>query len=110
MLAEGFISNRIYDALASGGFVISDHIAGIEAEFDGAVPTYHTHGELEPLIARYLADPSERRRLADHGRAVVLERHTFEQRVEAIRDVVEPLVAMRPTARLQRLLGVDRAV
>ena len=40
MLAEGFISNRIYDALACGAFVISDPIVGIEAEFDGAVPTY----------------------------------------------------------------------
>ena len=31
MRTEGFISNRIYDALACGAFVISDHIEGIEA-------------------------------------------------------------------------------
>jgi GT2 family glycosyltransferase/glycosyltransferase involved in cell wall biosynthesis len=95
MLAEGFISNRLYDALASGAFVISDHISGIETEFDGAVPTYQTPDELESLIDRYLHDPDERRRLADRGRAIVLERHTFDRRVKAIRDVAEPLAATR---------------
>ncbi len=29
MRAEGFISNRLYDALACGAFVISDHVEGI---------------------------------------------------------------------------------
>ena len=28
MRAEGFISNRLYDALACGAFVISDHLDG----------------------------------------------------------------------------------
>ena len=57
MRAEGFISNRIYDALAAGAFVISDRIDEIEAEFDGAVPTFADPADLEALIERYLADP-----------------------------------------------------
>ena len=57
MRAEGFISNRIYDALACGAFVISDQVEGIEAEFDGAVVTYRERPELEALIERYLGDP-----------------------------------------------------
>ena len=80
MRAEGFISNRLYDALACGAFVISDHIDGIEAEFDDAVVTYESPAELEALIDRYLADPDERRRRGDRGRAAVLERHTFDAR------------------------------
>ncbi len=36
MRAAGFISNRIYDALASGAFVLSDDVAGLADEFDGA--------------------------------------------------------------------------
>ena len=95
MLAEGFISNRIYDALASGAFVISDHIAGIEAEFDGAVPTYGSPAQLGPLIDRYLGDPDERRRLAARGRASVLARHTFAHRAEMLSAVAEPLVRAR---------------
>jgi GT2 family glycosyltransferase/glycosyltransferase involved in cell wall biosynthesis len=96
MRIEGFISNRLYDALACGAFVISDVVHGIEAEFDGAVPTYRSRAELEPLIARYLEDPDERRRLADHGRAAVLERHTFDHRAQALCDVAEPLARARP--------------
>ena len=96
MRHEGFISNRVYDALACDAFVISDEVDGIEAEFDGAVPTYRSREELEPLIARYLDDPDERKRLASLGRAIVLERHTFDLRAQALRDVAEPLARTRP--------------
>jgi GT2 family glycosyltransferase/glycosyltransferase involved in cell wall biosynthesis len=96
MRTEGFISNRIYDALACGAFVISDPVDGIETEFDGAVATYRARAELEPLIARYLDDPEERRRLAAHGRAIVLERHTFDLRAQALSDVAEALARARP--------------
>ena len=95
MLAEGFISNRIYDALASGAFVISDACLGIDVEFDGAVPTYRTRAELEELIARYLEDPDERRRLAARGRDIVLDRHTFGHRAQTLSAVAEPLALAR---------------
>jgi GT2 family glycosyltransferase len=98
MRFEGFISNRVYDALACGAFVISDRVSGIESEFDGAVPTYGSRAELEPLIARYLDDPDERQRLAAHGRAVVLQRHTFDLRARVLCDVAEHLSRSRPTS------------
>jgi spore maturation protein CgeB len=100
MAAEGFISNRLYDALACGAFVISDHVDGIEEEFEGAVATYRRREELEPLIERYLADPSERRRLAERGRAIVLERHTFDVRARALRDAADTIAASRPSGNL----------
>jgi len=100
MAAEGFISNRLYDALACGAFVISDHVDGIDEEFDGAVATYRRREELEPLIERYLADPSERRRLAERGRAIVLERHTFDVRARALRDAADTIAASRPSGNL----------
>lgn len=97
MRFEGFISNRPYDALACGAFVISDPVDGIEAEFEGTVPTYQTRDTLEPLIKRYLDDPTERRRLAAHGRAIVLQRHTFDHRVHVLCAVAESLARGRPT-------------
>lgn len=96
MLAEGFISNRLYDALACGAFIISDHIDGIEAEFDGAVVTYADRAELGPLVDRYLADPDERRRRGESGRAAVLAHHTFDERTRVLRDTVAELL---PIAR-----------
>jgi spore maturation protein CgeB len=97
MRTEGFISNRIYDALACAAFVISDDVEGLEAEFDGAVPAYRRRDELRELIAQYLADPTERQRLAEHGRAVVLERHTFDLRAAVIVDVASTIMAGRTT-------------
>jgi len=91
MRTEGFISNRIYDAVACGAFVISDHVDGIEEEFGGAVVTYREAAELEPLIGRYLGDGLERKRLGELGRDIVVERHTFDQRARVLRDVVDGL-------------------
>ena len=91
MRERGFISNRIYDALACGAFVISDQIEGVEQEFDGAVVTYRGPVELEALIDRYLADPTERQRLAAHGRQIVLERHTFDQRAKVLSDAADSI-------------------
>ena len=96
MRDEGFLSNRLYDALACGAFVISDHIIGIEAEFDDAVVTYVDRLDLARLIDRYLADPDERRQLAVRGRAAVIARHTFDLRARALHDVAGPLASARP--------------
>ena len=66
MLAEGFISNRIYDALASGGSSSptispgSDRVRRLRCR-----PA--DRAQLGPLIDRYLADPDERRRRGTSG-------------------------------------------
>jgi hypothetical protein len=46
MAREGFYSNRLFDAVASGGRVVSDYVTGIEALFEGAVKTYGSPSEL----------------------------------------------------------------
>jgi glycosyltransferase involved in cell wall biosynthesis len=89
MRAAGFFSNRLYDALASGACVVSDHVDGIEAEFDGGVVTYTDAGELRLVIRDLLVDPGRRQALADRGRAAVLARHTFEGRVDRILADIE---------------------
>jgi hypothetical protein len=95
MRFEGFLSNRLYDALACGAFVISDRVQGIDVEFDGAVATYRSRHDIESLISRYLDDPGERKRLAAVGRAIVLERHTFDHRAQRLSEVADPLAATR---------------
>ena len=37
MAAEGFVSNRLFDAVACGARVVSDDVAGLDALFEGAV-------------------------------------------------------------------------
>ena len=96
MRAEGFISNRLYDALAAESFVISDDVDGLDEEFDGAVVAYRDQADLHRLIERYLTDPPERRRLAVLGHAAVLDRHTFDDRVRILRQTADALATSRP--------------
>jgi glycosyltransferase involved in cell wall biosynthesis len=84
MRDEGFISNRAYDALACGAFVVSDRVPGIEDEFAGGLVTYGDATDLEAVIEHYLGHPGEREQLAARGREMVLARHTFALRVDAI--------------------------
>jgi len=107
MRSAGFLSNRLYDALASGAFVVSDAARGIEDEFDGAVVTYADRQELRQVVDAYLADPAARRALADRGREVVLARHTFAHRVDQILKEVEAVGGARPRA-IERWPEIDR--
>ena len=95
MRAHGFISNRVYDALASGACVVSDRVPGMEEEFDGAVATFDDPGELGGLLDRLMANSEERAERADRGRRAVLARHTFERRVETLLDWLAPLMRER---------------
>lgn len=76
----GFVSNRLFDALACGTPVISDHLPELEALFEGTVPTYHDVDELRELVSSALADPAAARGRAARGRELVVERHTFDHR------------------------------
>ena len=96
MAAHGFISNRLYDAAASGAFVLSDAVEGIEREFDGGVVTFADGADLRAKVQAFLGDPDLRARHAAKARAAVLERHTVEHRADVIVAAMEPLLAQRP--------------
>jgi glycosyltransferase involved in cell wall biosynthesis len=96
MRAAGFISNRIYDALACGAFVLSDAVDGLVEEFDGGVAIYEDELDLRAAVERYLEEGTSRREIAERGRAAVLARHTFGQRAAAILEVLHPRLDERP--------------
>ena len=86
MRAWGFVSNRLYDVLACGTPVISDPVDGLEELFEGAVLEYRTPAELRAFVDDVLADPALARQRAEHGRKVVLARHTVDHRVRQFLD------------------------
>jgi hypothetical protein len=86
MRAWGFVSNRLFDVLACGAPVISDHVDGVDELFDGAVLVYSTPSELRDLVEQVLADPVGARERAERGRTVVLAHHTFDQRARQLID------------------------
>lgn len=88
MRERGFVSNRIYDALACGALVLSDDLAELSDRFGAAVVTYSDRTELKPLIDRLLASPEERAERGRRGRELVLAHHTFEHRVDQLLEIL----------------------
>ncbi len=70
MQREGFLNPRVLDVLASGGFVISDRVKGMEEIFGDSVPVYDTPADLHRLVEKYLHDDRGRETLAAEGRRI----------------------------------------
>jgi spore maturation protein CgeB len=95
MRREGFISNRVFDALACGASVVSDRVSGIEDLAPGLV---HTTGPDDgwQLLHDGLptgSDPGveERRRVA----ATVAADHSFAARASTLLEAALELVVSR---------------
>ncbi len=89
MREKSFISNRIFDGFASGAFIISDNINGAENVFDDSLVTYDHPNKLKNLIDTYLNNDDERMRKIRKGRDIVIENHTFQNRVEQILEIID---------------------
>lgn len=76
MREQGFISNRIFDVTACGGFVISDYMPEIEKVYGDSVPMYKNAGELAELATYYLVHEDERRRKAEKAQKITLSLFT----------------------------------
>lgn len=88
MREYGIISNRIFDAMCAGAFVISDDVPGLEETFGGCLVTYTDRKDLSDKIDYYLTHEFERMRIARAGRKRVLNKHTFDDRAEKIAEVI----------------------
>jgi len=85
MADNGFLSNRLFDAAATGARIVSDHVPGMEAVFGDQVRTYSDVGGLRKLL-----DPSEgawpvEADLRASARRVV-EKHSFDARARVLLD------------------------
>jgi hypothetical protein len=93
MREHGFISNRVFDALACGAFILSDHFQALVEEFPRGLETYNDPGELREKVSRYLNDPDARREHARRGQELVLRSHTSERRVDELLRLLPQSVA-----------------
>jgi len=94
MREQGYISNRVYDALAAGAVLLTDDVPGLRERFGDAVATYDTDAQLRAEVDRLLADPDAARAAGARGRALILAGHTFSHRAETILDRVAALRAV----------------
>jgi spore maturation protein CgeB/predicted SAM-dependent methyltransferase len=91
MAREGFVSNKIFDILASGGFAISDENAGLEKIFEKAVPQYGSPDHLHELVEFYLSNPAERERLMLMGREIALDNTYRDRAIQFAREFLPPV-------------------
>lgn len=79
-----FPSNRLFDALLSGAFVISDEIPSAKTIFKDSIVTYNGADDLENKIDFYLNNLQEREKKIKKGCKIVLKNHTFDNRVDYV--------------------------
>ena len=82
MRVGGFVSNRLFDAVASGARVVTDEIAGAADLFGDSVQVYRAPEDLARLVRDHavFGDEASRRATAER----VLREHSFTVRAEAL--------------------------
>ena len=86
------ITMRIFDILSSGGFVLAERSAALEAVFqeDRHLAYYDSQDALNDVLARWMNAPIARETIAKAGRQEVLDKHQIKHRVETmLRSVQE---------------------
>lgn len=95
MAVEGFVSNRLFDAAATGTRVLSDPATGLAEVFDDVVRTYDDPTALSALLTGDLdaTFPSRAERLALADR--VAREHSFDARAAALLEHVDRIRSRR---------------
>lgn len=118
MKQAGFISNRVFDVTASGGFLISDYMPEIKEFYGDSIPMFNSKEELKQLLEHYLAHPEERKEKARQAQKITLRYFTNEAAARTIMNAVWELrkntVEEESTAETGGILaggnGADSAV
>jgi GT2 family glycosyltransferase len=83
MAELGFLSNRLFDAAATGARIVTDRVAGIEGVFGDLVQQYESPEDLARLLDPHFAGwPSDAQRRADADR--VAREHSFDARARTL--------------------------
>jgi hypothetical protein len=85
-------SDRVYETLGRGGFLIHPHTTGLAQQFkDGEHLVFYQHGdfdELKFLIDYYLEADAEREEIRRAGHELVKAQHTYTNRWQSILDTL----------------------
>ena len=82
--AETGINLRIFEALARGCFLLTDHCDELEDMFriGTEIETYRSSSELVEKVAHYLSHDTSRDAIAQSGHQAFLDHHTWRARIE----------------------------
>ena len=82
-------NSRVYDVLAAGGFLLTEHRPCLEREFEIGrhLVTFSTPAEGRERMEYYLTHGAEREAIAREGQRHVLEHHTFTNRCRRLLEL-----------------------
>lgn len=83
----GFVSNRIYDVTAAGGFVFTDYLPEIEAAYGDSIAMYRDFDEFKEKLSYYLEHPEIRVAMAKRAQEITLQNFTNEIIAEKFSDI-----------------------
>ncbi len=82
MVFYGFVSNRIYDVTASGGFVLTDYLPEIAEMYGDSIATYRDYYDFKEKLVYYQHHPEERKAMAAKAREITLKNFTNTRAAE----------------------------
>ena len=92
MANQGFYSNRLFDAVASGARVISDQVDGIEQLFAGGVKSYNTPNDLANLCSNESRPLWGTQQEMVERASRIGQQHSFDQRAKELVKAVRNLI------------------
>ena len=83
-------NSRVYDVLAAGGFLITEHRPQLAREFEIGrhLVTFRTAEEAREQVVYYASRPQEREAIAREGQRHVLREHVFSKRCRRLLDLL----------------------
>lgn len=85
------VNMRVFEALASGALLITDHADGLDELFEPGqdLIIYRDEDEAMDQIAHYLSDSEAREKIARQGQEKVLREHTYAARIQKLIGDIE---------------------
>jgi hypothetical protein len=86
---RGFVSNRLWEIMASGGAICLQQYVPMLEELTGLqdgvhMAYWHTFDELRTLIDYYMTNPIEAQRIAETAYTFVHNNHSFDHRIRKV--------------------------
>lgn len=95
MASKGFVSNRLFDALACGCVVVTDRVEGIGEVFGDSVLVYDNEDEFRELIASIDKNYENYKKAALDFSSQIRQNHSFDQRAGVISETIKSLMEIQ---------------
>jgi len=91
MLARHFLSNRVYDVLASGRPIMSEPMNGLPKDVEELMTFYHDYSDFEKKLEALRAETTEERVYRKEKARTIAENHSFDARARELVQIIESL-------------------